>query len=58
LGSIVRSSEKFQVRILRPVEFEIMRNSMDPDTRRISTSLLLTGMRYAELVRFWEIVIG
>jgi integrase len=54
LRSIVRSSEKFQVRILRPVEFEIIRNAMEPDTRRICTSLLLTGMRYAELHRFRE----
>ena len=54
MRSIVRSSEKFQVRILRPAEFEIIRNAMDPDTRRICTSLLLTGMRYAELQRFRE----
>ncbi len=54
MRSIVRSSEKFQVRILRPVEFESIRNAMDPDTRRICTSLLLTGMRYAELQRFRE----
>ena len=51
---IVRSSEKFQVRILRPVEFETLRDAMDPNTRRICTSLLLTGMRYAELQRFRE----
>ena len=54
LRSIVGSSEKFQVRTLRPGEFEIIRDSMDPVTRRISTSLLLTGMRYAELQRFRE----
>jgi integrase len=54
LRSIVRSSEKFQIRILRPIEFEIIRNAMDPDTRRICTSLLLTGMRYAELQRLRE----
>ena len=52
LRPIVRSSEKFQVRVLRSSEFEIIRDSMGPDTRRISTSLLLTGMRYAELQRF------
>jgi len=52
LRAIVRSSEKFQVRILRPVEFETLRDAMDPNTRRICTSLLLTGMRYAELQRF------
>ena len=50
----MRSWEKFQVRILRPVEFEKLREAMDPDTRRICTSLLLTGMRYAELQRFGE----
>ncbi len=54
LRAIVRSSEKFEVRILRPVEFEKIRDAMDPDTRRICTSLLLTGMRYAELQRFRE----
>jgi integrase len=54
LRAIVRSSEKFEVRILRPVEFEKLRDAMDPDTRRICTSLLLTGMRYAELQRFRE----
>ena len=51
---IVRSSEKFQVRILKPVEFETLRDAMDPNTRRICTSLLLTGMRYAELQRLRE----
>ena len=54
LRAIVRSSEKFEVRILRPVEFEKIRDAMDPYTRRICTSLLLTGMRYAELQRFRE----
>ena len=54
LRPIVRSSEKFQVRILRPVEFETLREAMDPNTRRICTSLLLTGMRYAELQRLRE----
>ena len=52
MRAIVRSSEKFQVRILRPSEFEVLRESMDNDTKRIATSLLLTGMRYAELQRF------
>ena len=47
----MRSSEKFEVRILRPVEFEKMRDAMDPDTKRICVSLLLTGTRYAELQR-------
>ena len=42
------------MRILRPVEFETLRDAMDPDTRRIYTSLLLTGMRYAELQRLRE----
>jgi hypothetical protein len=32
LRAIVRSSEKFQVRILRPVEFENIRDEMDPDS--------------------------
>ena len=54
LRAIVRSTEKFQVRILRPVEFELLRDAMDPSTRRICTSLLLTGMRYAELQRLRE----
>jgi len=49
---IVISSEKFQVRILRPREWEVLRDLMDLDIRRIATTLLLTGMRYAELVRF------
>ena len=44
LRAIVRSSEKFEVRILRPVEFEKIRDAMDPDTRKICTSLLLTGL--------------
>lgn len=54
LTPIVRSSEKFQVRILRPVEFETLRDAMDPNTKRICTSLLLTGMGCAELQRFRE----
>ncbi len=51
---IVRSSEKFQVRILRPIEWEQLREKMDIDTKKICTSLLVTGMRYAELERFRE----
>ena len=50
----MRSSEKFEVRILRLVEFEKLRDAMDPDTKRICASLLLTGMRYAELQRLRE----
>ena len=42
------------MKILRPIEFEIIRNAIDPDTRGICTSLHLTGMRYAELQRFTE----
>ena len=38
----------------RTVEFEKLRDAMDPDTRKICTALLLTGMRYAELCRFRE----
>lgn len=51
---IVRSSNKFQVRILRPSEWETIRGSLDIDMKRICTSLLVTGMRYAELQRFRE----
>ena len=54
MRAIVRSSEKFEVRILKPVEFETVRDAMDPDMRKTSTSLLLSGMRYAELQRFRE----
>ena len=50
----MRSSEQFEVRILRPVEFEKLRDAMDVNTRKICTALLLTGMRYAELCRFRE----
>ena len=42
------------MKILRPIEFEIIRNAIDPDTRRICASPHLTGMRYAELQRFKE----
>ena len=54
MRAIVRSSEKFEVRILRPMEYEKLRDAMDVDTRKICTSLLLTGMRYAELQRLRE----
>jgi integrase len=54
LRAIVRPSEKFQVRILRPSEFEIMRDAMDLNTKKICTSPLLTGMGYAELQRLRE----
>ena len=54
LRAIVRSSEKFEVRILRPSEWETLRDSLDINTKRICTSLLVTGMRYAELQRFRE----
>jgi len=54
LRAIVRSSEKFVVKILTPSEWEIIRDAIDMDTKRICTSLLATGMRYAELQRFRE----
>ena len=54
MRAIVRSSEKFEVRNLRLVEFKKLRDAMDSDTRKISTSLIPTGMRYAELQRFRE----
>ena len=54
LRAIVRSSEKFEVRILRPSEWEILRDALDINMKRICTSLLATGMRYAELQRFRE----
>ena len=47
-------TEKFEVRILRPSEWEILRDSLDIDMKRICTSLLVTGMRYAELQRLRE----
>jgi len=40
------------VRILRPWEYAILRSELSPDQQIISDSLLLTGMRYAELQRF------
>ncbi len=54
MRAIVRSSEKFEVRILRPSEWEILRDALDINMKRICTSLLVTGMRYAELQRFRE----
>ena len=51
MRAIVRSCEKFEVRMLRPVEFEKLRIAVDPDTGKIRTALMLTGMRYAELQR-------
>ena len=54
LRAIVRSSEKFEVRILRPSEWETLRDALDINMKRICTSLLVTGMRYAELQRFRE----
>ena len=54
LRAIVRSSEKFEVRILRPSEWETLRDNLDINMKRICTSLLVTGMRYAELQRFRE----
>ena len=50
----MRSSEEFEVRILRTVEFEKLRDAMGPDTSKICTALLLTSMRYAELCKFRE----
>lgn len=54
LKPIVRSSTKFEVRILRPSEWEKFRDELDPNYKRICTSLLVTGMRYAEPGRFRE----
>ncbi len=54
MRAIVRSSEKFEVRILRPAEFEKIRDAMGPDTRKVCTALLPTGMRYAKSRRFRE----
>lgn len=42
------------MRTLRPVEFETLRDAMDPNTRMICTSLLLQELRYAELQRLKE----
>lgn len=39
-------------RILRPSEYVSLRNELNPDQQIILDSLLLTGMRYEELVRF------
>ncbi|MCL5930286.1 MAG: hypothetical protein M1123_03260 [Candidatus Thermoplasmatota archaeon] len=41
-------------RILRPSEYLILRNELNVDQRLISDSLLLTGMRYEELLRFHD----
>ncbi len=54
MNAIVKSSEKFQVRILRPEEWEKIRAEMDENTKKICTSLLLAGMRYVELQRLRE----
>jgi hypothetical protein len=40
------------VRILRPWEYVVLRNELNPDQQVILDSLLLTGMRYEELLRF------
>ena len=40
------------VRILRPWEYAILRSELSPDQQIVSDSLLLTGMRYEELIRF------
>lgn len=39
---------------MRPVEWETLREALDPEMRRLCTAHLLTGMRYAELSRFRE----
>ena len=54
MRAIVRSSDKFEVRILRPSEWEILRDNLDINMKRICTSPMVTGMRYAELQRFRE----
>lgn len=51
---IVRSTEHTSTRIMRPSEWEELREAMDPDMRRTCTAHLLTGMRYAELRRLRE----
>jgi integrase len=38
--------------VLRPSEWETIRDALGMDTKRICTSLLVTGMRHAELQRF------
>ena len=54
MRAIVRPSEKFEVRTLRPSEWETLRDNLDINMKRICTSLLVTGMRSAELQRFRE----
>ena len=49
---IIRSSNVYQTRILHPEEWEAFREILDPDMKRLFSTLLLTGMRYAELCRF------
>lgn len=39
-------------RILRPSEYISLRNELNPDQQIVLDSLLLTGMRYEELIRF------
>ena len=41
-------------RILRPSEYTILRNQLNEDQQLILDSLLLTGMRYEELLRFHD----
>ena len=41
-------------RILRPSEYMILRNQLTEDQQLILDSLLLTGMRYEELLRFHD----
>ncbi len=41
-------------RILRPSEYIALRNEMNEDQQLILDSLLLTGMRYEELLRFHD----
>jgi integrase len=41
-------------RILRPYEYLILRNQLNEDQQLILDSLLLTGMRYEELLRFHD----
>jgi hypothetical protein len=40
--------------ILRPSEYLILRNQLKEDQQLVLDSLLLTGMRYEELLRFRE----
>ena len=48
---LLRSSKNYQVRIMRPAEWEVLREALDPDMQKICTAQLLTGTRYAELER-------